>query len=178
MAETQGKVYVYEDDRSLTFKVEGRATMRPCQAVRQRADRFLAQGAGTVHVDLIQATYLDSTFIGALLYLQRSARSKSGEFALICPSQACVHVLEQMGLKNVFPIRSDPVPIEDWEDLDGTSDALETLQRSLIESHLELAKLPGPAGEPFRPVAERLAHEWEEQHKPRNGSPPQHTSKN
>src|SRR4051794_8466424 len=102
---SQGMLRQHQDDSAVTFQADGRATMHHGLALRRAAEQALAQGATDVCVDLRRCSYMDSTFMGTLLFLQRAlARAGRGRFALVAPSAACNQLIEQMGLADVYPV--------------------------------------------------------------------------
>ncbi len=61
-----------EQDHTLTFRVEGRATMAYGLPVRRLAERATAAGARHVQFDLRDCTHMDSTIIGTMLTIQKA----------------------------------------------------------------------------------------------------------
>src|SRR5262249_47341066 len=104
MANAQGGVRYHRHGTTVSFRGEGRCTMTPAGPVRTFAEACLAQGADLLRVDLRDCTYLDSTFLGTILHLYKSAVAL-GRFrlVLVAPSTACGKILGQMGLLEVLP---------------------------------------------------------------------------
>jgi anti-anti-sigma factor len=113
------KMCVCEDDQSIVFQVEGKGTMKQAPALRERAERALADGVRRLHVDLRRCHYMDSTFLGTLLLLMRAIRQlEHGEFALVSPSAECRQLLEKMRLDTVYSIVDlGELPAYLWTDL-------------------------------------------------------------
>jgi anti-anti-sigma factor len=156
-------VRVHQHDQTITFRVEERARMAQGLAVRRFAERGLAGGVTALRVDLRHCTFMDSTFLGTLLYLKRAIdRRGQGEFALVCPSPQCRGLLQQMGVADLFPVvpAEEPAAL-DWTELTCSAADAEAFRRNVVQAHQELASLPGPAGEPFREVARCLAQDLE-----------------
>jgi anti-anti-sigma factor len=165
MAASQGRVRANRHDDRITFQVEGQGDMRLCPALRRFAEQGLAEGVTAVRIDLRPCTYLDSTFVGTLLRLKRAvARQGPGEFALVAPSPECCRLLHQMGLEQVLPsVAADELPADGWVELPGEAEDVRACQGDMVQAHQELARLDGPAGEPFRWLAGRLEEELGEQ---------------
>ena len=179
MTSPQGKIYVREGDGAVTFRMEGRAVMRLCPAVTGYIQRSLAGGVKAVRLDLSRCTYMDSTFIGTMLALKRTAAAARAALHLVSPSPECFKLLAQMGMDHFFPIvhdgydgrnggspgpsgrgpDADPVP---WKELEPDSGQAEAMQSNAVQAHQELANLPGPAGKQFQPLAAQMAKEWEQ----------------
>jgi anti-sigma B factor antagonist len=176
----QCTIRFHQDGPTLLFQIEGCATMSQSLPLRRFVEQSLAltsaalsagergrgEGAGPIKkvwVDLRHCTYIDSTFLGTLLFLHRAALRQSGrEFRLISPSSQCTCLLQQMGVMGVFPILTmeEGVP-PSWTILTKEPEDKQRFQRNVLEAHEELAKLPGAAGEPFRAVVRCLAKDLE-----------------
>jgi anti-anti-sigma factor len=146
-------VRFHQDGQTTTFKVDGRATMHQSTPLRRQAEACLAAGVLRINVDLRDCLYMDSTFLGTLLFLNKQLGERQGRFSLIAPSAACSKLLRQMGLDDYLREYEDAVsPTDGWSVLpagghDGTS-----MRRTVEEAHRELAGLPGEAGAQFEEV--------------------------
>src|SRR5262249_39928153 len=109
MATAQGVVRFHQQDRTVTFWVEGRGTMHNSLPMRRCAEHFLAGGTTTVRVDLRDCTYMDSTFLGTILTIRKALDRVQGHLVLIAPSPSCCRILQQMGLSDVLPAQSEPM---------------------------------------------------------------------
>ena len=163
MAQPQGTLFVRQDGGTVTYRAEGRACMAQGLAMRRAAEKGLAGGLTAVRVDLRGCTYMDSTFIGTLLFLKRAAdRNGPRQFALVAPSAPCHELLRQMGLEDVFDLVTAGEPAAPgWVPLGGDLSDVASCKTGVVEAHEELAALPGPAGEQFRAVMRCLAKEGE-----------------
>lgn len=158
-----GRVQVCRSGDRITFHVCGRVTMRESPPLKKFAEECLKGPFSGVRVDLAECIYMDSTFLGTLLFLKRAAdRQRRPRFALVSPSEPCRQLLHQLGLDDVFPV--DPAEPEagDWSELTGgTIDDSPALRQCVAAAHQELADTPGKAGDAFRAVARQLARELE-----------------
>jgi anti-anti-sigma factor len=161
MSPPKGTICAHEGEQKILFRVEGWAQMDLGLALRRLGEQGLARGATALLVDLQLCAYMDSTFLGTLLFLKRAVdRRACGCFALIAPSAECCRLLEELGLNDVLPIR----PCEDlatceWTPLSPELNDAEAFQRNVVQAHVELASLPGRAGEAFKKVAHLLEKE-------------------
>jgi hypothetical protein len=62
-----------------------------------------------------------------------------------------------MGLDDVLPAQSEPLPQVAWTEVGSDPPDVQSLKRAVTDAHEELANLPGPAGEQFKAVARCLA---------------------
>ena len=156
MPSREGFLRIQQHGQAISCHVIGHATMRQSPALRHRVEQCLATGPITLHVDLKECTYMDSTFIGTLLMFKRRLR----EFSLIAPSPECSRLLQQMGLDTVFCILPQESLPESTDEVLECEPAGDNFQRTIVEAHQELASTPGPAGEIFRDVAAALTQGW------------------
>jgi|SRR5581483_4838898 len=154
MPAPQGSVFVHQQDDVLAFRVEGWATMKQSLSLRRLAEAHLAAGVHAIQIDLRQCAYMDSTFMGTLLFLHRTCRKRpSCEFILLAPSSECCKLLQQLGLHEVFRVQtSADAPACSWTELTKEMEDARAFQGNVLQAHQELANLPGPASAPFRAV--------------------------
>jgi anti-anti-sigma factor len=165
MAAQPGTIQFHDDQETLRFQIEGWATMNQSLAFRRFVEQRLADRTRRVWVDLDKCTYIDSTFLGTLLFIQRAIRRLGcGELRLLAPSTQCATLLRQMGVLDVFHVASaaETAP-PSWTLLTREQEDKQCFQRNVIQAHEELAALPGAAGEPFRAVVRCLAKDAESQ---------------
>jgi anti-anti-sigma factor len=146
-----------EHDRTLTFRVEGRATMAHGLPVRRAGERAIAAGTSRIHFDLRDCTYMDSTMLGTLLTLKKALDRAGGQLTLVAPSPACARILYQTGLTDMLTASAaEPEPAGPWIDLATGADDAASFKRNVIQAHQELAALPGKPGEEFTQVVRTI----------------------
>jgi anti-anti-sigma regulatory factor len=156
----QGVVCVHRDGPTVTFRVQGRGTMADSLPLRRCAEQCLAAGSISLRVDLRHAVYLDSTFVGTLLFLKRTVCARGeGDFTVLSPSAECEKLFKQMGLDGVLTVAAEEPDPGPWTDLCGAAQDVSAVKGTVVQAHRELADLPGPAGEPFRAVVRCLERE-------------------
>lgn len=162
MPTSPGCIRVCRLDQGVAFAVIGQGCMHDCPTLRQAADEAIAGGVGEVLIDLSRCSYIDSTFVGTLIYLRKAAGSRpGGRFAVVCPSDECMELFRQMGIARLLCVeRCELPPDERWAELPEHFDA-EQFRRNVLMAHEELANLPGEAGAPFRELAQRMREEWD-----------------
>jgi anti-anti-sigma regulatory factor len=161
MATPGSIVSVCRENAILFCRVEGWGTMTHSLALRQHAEACLDQGATALRVDLRNCDYLDSTFLGTLVCLNRQFSCSAPDgFGLVSPSPRCCALLAKMKLDAVLPVCSADFPQEGWAELRGNPDDA-GLQSCVVQAHRELASVPGPASACFHDIAAALTREWE-----------------
>lgn len=159
MSAAAGQLRVCQTSTVLTFQVIGRATMALSMPLRRVSEQALARGIACLHIDLRHCQYIDSTFVGTLLGLRRTAGARAN-FVLVCPSASCQHVFDTMGLGAFFSVlHCEELPDHVWEELDITTDDRVCLKFNVCESHQELVNVGGRTAAPFRAVAETMQRE-------------------
>lgn len=150
------KVHYYQDGPTLTFHVEGRATMTQSLPLRRHAERALEAGATDVRVDLRDGTYMDSTFVGTLLALHKTMEAGGkGRLTVVAPSAQCARILRDLGLHDVLTTAEDGHDAAaPWVELPCGADDAGAFKRNIKEAHEQLAELPGPVGKQFEQVVE------------------------
>src|SRR5207237_6075556 len=85
-------------DNGYSVRVEGAGKMKESRAVQEFVVRTLggadaAESAGSVAVDLSACEYLDSTFLGSLVFLSRrfgqAPPGSAARFRVAAPSEKC-----------------------------------------------------------------------------------------
>jgi anti-anti-sigma regulatory factor len=152
MAAPKSTVRVHQHDQVLTFQVEGWGTMAMSLPMRRYAEQAIAKGLTSLRLDLRRCAYMDSTFIGTLLFLKRAIeRRNQGQFGLVCPSPECDELLHSMKVEDLFCTMTAEEPAANaWTELTSSDVDMYAAKRNVVQAHEELASLQGPAGEPFR----------------------------
>lgn len=83
--------------------VAGEFDMYTAPEFRHDLHSCIDKGAQEVIVDLTGATFIDSTFLGALLGGMRSLRERDGDLAVVCPD-SIRKIFEITGLDRVLTI--------------------------------------------------------------------------
>jgi anti-anti-sigma factor len=157
MASSPATLRMHRQDDQLTLQLEGRASMHQRLPIRRVAEEALAGGARRLRIDLRRCESMDSTVLGTLLALSRTA---PGGLVLLAPSESCRQLLRQMGLAELFPVeQADELPAEAWTDASSDRDDMAVFAQDVVTAHESLAALPGPVGAAFRGVAQRLQRE-------------------
>jgi len=157
-----GSLSVGRTPSGYCLRLQGRCTMAESPAAHACMERALRDGAGTVHVDVGQCTYLDSTFLGALLDLHRRyGKTDPPKFVLTGDADARRRLFEATHLHTVFRFApACPGPIDAWIDLpcQATSSPAD-LARHVMECHQRLAEVNGPNQAAFKMIAQQLERE-------------------
>ena len=85
---------------------------------------------------------MDSTFLGALLILQRAAGRGQCPLTLVSPSPTCCRLLQQMGLHGQLPVvTAEEDPTGPCTTLTGDAEDVPALRCNVVQAHQELAAL-------------------------------------
>jgi anti-anti-sigma factor len=170
MDKSQGVVWWRRHDSTLEVRVEGWGTMPQSLAIRRWVENQPPPAIQTLRVDLAGCSYMDSTFIGTLIYLKRQQAKIQGSFALVHPSPECRQLLAKMGIAKIFCIaeessasddgKMDKAPVGDWQVLpiEPASPCSVDFKENVVEAHQRLAEEEG-CSEQFKNLAELLQRE-------------------
>jgi anti-anti-sigma factor len=100
-------LFIGADDRGVFLRALGHVRAMLCYPLRNSLLAGL-EDAGplpAVFVDLSGCQYMDSTFIGMLVAIDKKLRKVSGErLRIVRPSPACMELLSQIGLQDYLAI--------------------------------------------------------------------------
>lgn len=100
--------------------VDGEVDLAVAPSMRERLETLLAEGHATLYLDLLDATFLDSTALGVLVSVREQCHRAGGELHLIVTEPRILKVLEITGLATAFPLH------DSRHDLPGTGTGDET----------------------------------------------------
>lgn len=167
MGSARGLVRAMRQGQAVHFQVQGCGRMTESLPFRRFAERCLHDGATTLRVDLRHCSYLDSTFLGTLLQLQRATRNHTAQLTLVSPSAECKKLLHQIGVHDLFTVLlEEELPCNDWVDLAGGFDNPDDFNHNVLQAHEELANLGGSTGDCFRRVAACLKEDMQKRQSP------------
>lgn len=165
------RLRVGRKDRDFLVRVQGRGTIKLSPLLHQFAVHSFESGVdadagsrpSTVTVDLADCDYLDSTFLGCLLSLNRRFNRDGDPRFLIAASPEKRRVLlEPSNLDRVLAIReTNSEPSCEMIELVCPALLNTDLGRHVLECHRQLAELGGPNQAAFRSVVDQLGNELE-----------------
>ena len=160
------RVWAAPADEGLWLRIEGRAMADVCPALRSFCEEHLDAEHPTLFVDLCGCDFFDSTFLGTLLCLQKLYGRPGGpSVVLVAPSETCEQTLRRMSAHLLFPFASraehEPPPPSAWKQIaeQAADRATLTFQQQVVDSHNQLATVPGPVGDLYRPIARMAERE-------------------
>lgn len=142
-------------------QVVGQGTMRESYAVRDFAAECLPSNQAHLTIDLSECTYLDSTFLGGLVSLQKKFVSEGGpRVTAVIPDAQRDKLLGSSNLQRFLTLECEsPAVISSYEPLLVECDSQTELGRHVAGCHRELGELDIPQRETFRRIAEKLDQE-------------------
>jgi anti-anti-sigma factor len=149
-------------DDGMVIRVVGRGTMNDSPAFRAAAN--LALGRGRLVCDMTDCEYLDSTFLGCLIGVQKQAEMQSrASFVIAADQQARIKLFSTSALDQYFHFSAEsPEPVGKLVEIEGRELDREELGRHVLDCHRSLADRGGADGEVFRRVCDRLEEELDE----------------
>jgi anti-anti-sigma regulatory factor len=144
------------------LRMEGRGTMRESRAAHAFAMRCLPETSARVVFDLSACDYLDSTFQGCLLDLQRSfGRGPTSRFAVANPSEKVRKLLSAAHVDRFINITTDAAAQPVCEEVVVPPETLDSqdMMQHMMECHRHLADCGGPQQAAFQKIADTMAAE-------------------
>ncbi|URA11203.1 STAS domain-containing protein [Thermospira aquatica] len=160
------KVYVGVVDRYVyVVKVIGRGTLEYSTELFETFSMKLDKNElKALYFDLSEAQYLDSSFIGVIVSLQKKMKKeKRGELFILNPSAKVIEIFGTMGLEDLLPMKVDDQlkNVEYTEEMAQRLEKTEESIRILLQSHQDLMEINPQNRRRFRLVEEMLKKELE-----------------
>jgi anti-anti-sigma factor len=157
------------DKSNIFIYVIGEATMIVAPTLKKFAfdiiDQFNENAPSNIYLNLSECKYMDSTFIGTLILLEKQCVNNLNKHILLTsPSGYCHEVLEQMGLLKVFTIIDFP----ETEDIKLASLEMQDMDRLesailMYQAHEELSGINENNKKQFSVVTKMLKKEIEKE---------------
>ncbi len=168
---TQCVLKVAPTDAGCVIRVEGQGTMRQSAAARDLGARTLeGDASAAVVIDLSTCQYLDSTFLGCLVDMQRRTNKAAGasappgapgpRFVIYAPAERVTKLLAPTRLDAVLKTTAErPQLAGGWVDLPAADPGSPDVIRHVMECHRRLAELGGPQQAAFAAIADNIERE-------------------
>jgi anti-sigma B factor antagonist len=160
------RLYVGREGDSFFARVAGRGDFGLGPVLEERAEEAIRGGALNIVVDFQSCSYLDSTFLGALVAVAIAAERVHGRIILNCISDWIRERLRTMGLSHMFQLAEQPFAVA----LQGRPEpalsevpvgelSREETARYILRAHERLAQMCPELREHLRRVVEALRKE-------------------
>ncbi len=151
------------------IKVIGKGTMEYCSDLFQfLSEKIEKENAENIYFDLSETTYLDSSFIGVIVSIQKKLKKiKNANLILLNPSEKSKEILSTMGLLDIMPIQEE----HSFKNIEVSGEIKKRLEKNyqdiqvLLESHQNLMELNSENRKRFSLVEEMLKKELEKEKK-------------
>ncbi len=161
-------LWVAIKDDDVIVVVKGEATMKISYVLKKFVIDLMNESEGhnrNFKIDLKDCNYMDSTFTGLLVILEKYAKNKlNSRFEILNPSKFCQKILDTMGLIPLFKIS------ENKADYEKQSVALEPFQIEKTEeailmylAHKELSGISNENKKEFEDVQKFLTEHIEKE---------------
>ncbi|WP_024653256.1 STAS domain-containing protein [Borrelia persica] len=114
-----------------------------------------------LYIDLSETQYLDSTFMGVLLYIENKSNENKKNFKIINSSKEALQNLKSLGLEKILKIenRKETLHKNDMQEYFCFSTHKNTLFKSMLKSHILLSSLNKGNKKEFCALIRRLKKE-------------------
>jgi anti-anti-sigma factor len=158
------------DDRGYFMAARGAVRASLCFPLREALLARLegAEKVPAVYVDLSQCTYMDSTFIGLLVALdKRLLKNSGGRLHVLNPTQQCREILRQIGLETFLLVEKGPFDApHEMREISGAPGRPEA--EFILGAHEALMDVSEEAREKFKLLKEMLEKKLKSQKPPRD----------
>ncbi|WP_433299912.1 STAS domain-containing protein [Actinoplanes sp. CA-030573] len=98
------------DDGTATVRVRGEIDFANCDELAQCVrDALVAWSPTTVRIDVREATFIDSTGVGALIEGYKASSAAATRFIVVNPTHVFRRVLDVTGLSDLFGLATTEV---------------------------------------------------------------------
>ena len=164
MSETT-KVLVGKIDAGYIVMVNGRGTMEYCSDLFQfLSTKIDNEKIDDIYFELSNANYLDSSFIGVIVSIQKKCKKQeNGDVIILNPSQKVKEILETMGLLEIMPLQEG----KNYQNMEMSKEIESKLEKNyhdielLLQSHQNLMELNDENRKRFSLVRDMLEKEKE-----------------
>lgn len=138
--ENRIQVATSREHGTIVLRPSGRCTVGMCETLQQFLQRSRSPALRDLYVDLSNAEFIDSTFVGFLLSMAKRKRdATTPAFHLLRPSQTVTDVLGDLGVARVFDIcQSIPHSPTGWTELPIQAAGCDRIADHVIGAHEEL----------------------------------------
>ena len=144
------------------IRVQGRGTSNDSPTLANFVRDCFSMDNTSVAVDLLGCTYLDSTFLGCLLTLQR--QGKEERFCVVADEATRTRLLAATGLDGYLKLISKaPRSLSPFLKIEPTPVSERELGQHIMEAHQALSEVPSEVASAFREIASKLKDELAKQ---------------
>ena len=92
--------------QSRVIRAGGELDLAVAPQLKELLDRLIEEGERSLVLDLSDATFIDSTTIGALVSASRRVGDNGGALEIVCTNRNVLRTFEYAGLERVFTVHS------------------------------------------------------------------------
>jgi anti-anti-sigma factor len=165
-------ILIGRDSRGYFLVARGSIRASLCYPLREAllAQLDVTAGVPAVYVDLSECRYMDSTFIGLLVAIDKKLQKGSGgRLHVLRPTAECRNILEQIGLKNFLLIEERDMQAPGMAVL--APNAEKPGAEFILRTHEALMETSDEARRKFALLKETLEQKLKESEKPSRGNP-------
>lgn len=145
------------------IRIDGKGTVRESRVVKDVAMRTLRdEPSAVVVLDLSTCAYVDSTFLGCMMDLHRTAGGDGKRFAIAAPVETRKKLLGIARLDRLLRgIDTAPAPAGDFVSVPASDAPPREILRHVMECHQQLAQVDCPMKNIFARIATQMQRELE-----------------
>lgn len=136
------KAYITFEKGILVLKASGHITAALCPALKTKLMAFLVPDGGVsrLHIELAECEYMDSTFLGLLVFLAKTSRNLTLSPPLVHRANAqCTSLFRTMGMTKLMEFTEESGPAGDQGEEIVSNESLNS--QFVLDAHRELTAL-------------------------------------
>lgn len=146
MGNSENQLLIASKGSDLYLRALGHITASLCFPLRNMIMKRLSSFSVPfeINIDLSQTGYMDSTFLGILVALDKGLYAKlKTHVYIVCPNEISVKLLRNMGLDRFLKFKDTPIPDDLVFERFDDSIAIDELEqlKIVLESHDKLCEL-------------------------------------
>lgn len=167
MEDSENQLLIASKGDDLYLRALGHITASLCFPLRNMIMKRLSSFATPfeINIDLSQTGYMDSTFLGILVALDKGlyANLKTHVY-IVCPNEISMKLLKNMGLDRFLKFKDTPIPDDLLFERFDDSIAIDELEqlKIVLESHDKLSELSEENKKRFGTLCEILHNQLAE----------------
>ncbi len=167
MNTSENQLLIASKGNDLYLQALGHITANLCFPLRSMIMKRLSSFSQPfeINIDLSQTSYMDSTFLGIMVALDKGLFAKlKTHVYIICPNEVSLKLLKNMRLDKVLNFKDQPIPQDlTFERFDDSIDIDELEQLKIVlDSHNKLCELSEENQKRFGPLCSILQNQLAE----------------
>ncbi|MDD2710220.1 MAG: STAS domain-containing protein [Verrucomicrobiae bacterium] len=136
MSEENSGILVGEDENSVVIRIQGRGTYLNSHLLKEYLTYCLGQSCRDIQLDMVNCTYMDSTFLGMLASVgSKNLAHSLPPIKVMNPTDRIRGMLENLGITHLFEVVKGMAVEADLKPLPSQEPDKADKSREMLEAH-------------------------------------------